>query len=425
MTTTAGERTRPLIAFFGHADVFEDFYPHYGVTQQHFASRFADTGNHAFLTVLQRDIGNVLWYEMSTDPQLEEAHHEVVGCRIRFLKASPAYRGLWKAFYMTPGAWRWRGLYPKYAPLAAYLSLLSPALWRCFARERPDAIFAQDYSSGRFEILLLMARLFRIPLIAYHSGSLPAHYAYPALKRRTIRRAGRIIASSTAERDMLVRDYRVDPAKADVVLTPIDLDRFRPLPRAEACAAEGLPAGRRYLLFVGRLENRVKKIDVIVQQFLGLAGRFPDVDLLIAGTGPDADKLAALAGGSPRVRFLGWVSDKARLANLYNVAEALLLPSMSEGFPTVVGESMACGTPLIASAVGGVPELVEHGVTGWLLPPGDGPRLGACMAEALGEPERLAAIRRQARARAEARLAPAVVGAQLRAAFRAAGVAHV
>lgn len=423
--TTANTRARPLIAFFGHADVFEDFYPHYGVTQQHFASRFADTGNHAFLTVVQRDIGDVLWYEMSTDPQLVEARHEVVGCRIRFLKASPAYRGLWNLFYMTPGAWRWRGLYPQYAPFAAYLSLLSPILWRTFSRDRPDAIFAQDYSSGRFEILLAMARWFAIPLIAYHSGSLPAHYAFQAVKRRSIRRADRLIASSAAERDMLIRDYGADPGRTDVVLTPIDLNCFRPMPRADACAAESLPPERRYLLFVGRLENRVKKVDIIVRQFQDLAGRFPDADLLIAGTGPDMEMLRTLAGNSDRIRFLGWVSDKARLANLYNVAEALLLPSMSEGFPTVVGESMACGTPLIASSVGGVPELVEHGITGWLLPPGDGPLLGAGMAEALGQPERLAAIRRQARLRAEARLSPAIVGDQLRKAFRAAGVAHV
>ncbi len=423
--TAANGRTRPLIAFFDHADVFEDFYPHYGVTQQHFATRYADTGNHAFLTVLQRDIGDVLWYEMSMAPQLGVARHETVGCRIQLLRASAAYRGLWRAFYMTPGAWRWRGLYRHYAPFAAYLSLLSPALWRAFSRERPDAIFAQDYSSGRFEILLLMARWFAIPLIAYHSGSLPAHYAFQAVKRRSIRRADRLILSSAAERTMLIERYGVDPGRADVVLTPIDLQRFRPLPRAEACAAEGLASDRRYLLFVGRLENRIKKVDVIVRQFQDLAGRFPNADLLIAGTGPDMEMLRAMAGGSERIRFLGWVSDKTRLANLYNVAEALLLPSLSEGFPTVVGESMACGTPLIASAVGGVPELVEHGVTGWLLPPGDGARLGACMAEALGEPQRLAAIRRQAHARAEARLAPVVVGAQLRQAFQAAGVAHV
>lgn len=235
---TAVDGKRPLIAFFGHADVFEDFYPHYGVTQQHFASRFADTGNHAFLTVLQRDIGEVLWYEMSMVPELSESRHETVGCRIRFLRASPAYRGLWRAFYRTPGAWRWFRYYKYYAPLASYLSLLSPTLWRSFASERPDVIFAQDYSSGRFEILLLMARWFRIPLIAYHSGSLPGHYAWPTLKRRTIRRADRLILSSAAERDMLIARFDVDPGRADVVLTPIDLERFRPLPRATACATD-------------------------------------------------------------------------------------------------------------------------------------------------------------------------------------------
>ena len=54
---------RPRIAFFGYHDVFEDFYPHYGVTQQAFATSWAGSGNHAFVSVLQREVGDVVWYE--------------------------------------------------------------------------------------------------------------------------------------------------------------------------------------------------------------------------------------------------------------------------------------------------------------------------------------------------------------------------
>ena len=78
MTARAG---RPLIAFFDYPDVFEDFYPHYGVDQRSFATRWAGTGNHAFLSLLQREVGDVVWYAFSLTPELDEARHEVVGCR--------------------------------------------------------------------------------------------------------------------------------------------------------------------------------------------------------------------------------------------------------------------------------------------------------------------------------------------------------
>ena len=68
---------RPLIAFFDYPDVFEDFYLHYGVDQYTFATRWADSGSHAFLSMLQREVGDVIWYTFSLKPKLSEARHEV------------------------------------------------------------------------------------------------------------------------------------------------------------------------------------------------------------------------------------------------------------------------------------------------------------------------------------------------------------
>ena len=68
-------RRRPVIAFFDYPDVFEDFYPHYGVDQRTFATRWADTGNHAFLSVLQREVGDVIWYAFSVAPEISEARN--------------------------------------------------------------------------------------------------------------------------------------------------------------------------------------------------------------------------------------------------------------------------------------------------------------------------------------------------------------
>ena len=85
----------------------------------------------------------------------------------------------------------------------------------------------------------------------------------------------------------------------------------------------------------------------------------------------------------------------------------------------MVGEAAACGTPVLASRVGGVPELVEEGVTGWLVEPEDDAALAARIAFVLERPDEVRALRPAARAAAEARVAPAVVGPQLREAFGA------
>jgi glycosyltransferase involved in cell wall biosynthesis len=413
---------RPRIAFFDYADVFEDFYPHYGVDQRSFATSWAATGNHAFVSLLQREVGDVTWYSLSLSPQLDGARHEGVGCQVEFLPSSWLHQRLWRWFYLPKMAWRWRGAYSAYATVASYAAPLSWPLLRTLRRDRPDVLFVQDYASGRFDVLLAVARSLGVPLVAYHAGSLPEKYLGRLVRRWTIRRAARLIASSGRERDMLVRRFRVPPERVEVVLTPIDTSAYRPLDRREACRAACLDPERRYLLFVGRLDDRVKRIGVLIRAFAALLHHFADADLLIVGNGEDEENLRGLAAEHTpgRIRFLGWCSGPAALTPLYNAAECLLLPSRSEGFPAVVGEAMACGTPVLASDVGGIAELVDEGNTGWLIAPGDDEALRDRLAWVLTHPAAVAVLRPRARAMAESRVSPEVVGAALRECFMGA-----
>jgi glycosyltransferase involved in cell wall biosynthesis len=412
-------RTRPLIAFFDYHDVFEDFYSHYGVTQKVFATRWANTGNHAFLSILQRDVGDVIWYAFSLAPELSEARHEVVGCRVRMLPSSWMHRQLWRMFYLSRYTHQLRRAYPLYANLASYVALASWPFLRALLRDRPDFLFVQDYASGRFDVLLLTARALGVPLIARHSGSRPEWYCGPMIKQWTIRRAEWLIVSSQDESEMLARRFHVPRQRLRMILTPIDTAVFRPMERSTACDAMGLDPARRYLLFVGRLDDRIKRVSALIGTFAGLSTRYPDTDLVIAGEGEDGQSLRNLATKLPagRVRFLGWVSLPEAKAQLYNAAECLLLPSRSEGFPTVVGEAMACGTPVLASKVGGVGEMVVPGETGWLFAPGDDEALAQGMAFVLDHPALVASMRPQARHRAETCVAPEVIAAQLRTCF--------
>jgi glycosyltransferase involved in cell wall biosynthesis len=408
-----------VIAFFDYPDVFEDFYPHYGIDQKVFATRWADSGNHAFLSLLQREVGDVVWYVFSLAPELSGSRHEVVGCQVKILPSSLIHRLLWRAFYLPQSSWRWRCTYPAYATVASYVALASRPFIRTLLHDRPDFLFVQDYASGRFDTLFLIARVLGVPLIAYHAGSRPEGYVGRIAKRWTIRRADKLIVSSRNELEMLAKNYHVSTDRLVVILTPIDTETFRPQDRDLACRAIEVDPSRRYLLFVGRLDDRVKQISVLIQAFSELAGNYRDFDLIIVGEGPDGPRLMKLAEerASGRVRFFGWISGGASLVPFYNVAECLVLPSLSEGFPTVVGEAMACGRPVVASGVGGVGELILEGCTGWTFPPGDGDLLAARLAIVMTNSELVASMGSQARRQAERRVSHRVVASALRKCF--------
>jgi glycosyltransferase involved in cell wall biosynthesis len=423
----AFEHPRPVIAFFDYPDVFEDFYPQYGVDRQAFATTAAATPNHAFVSLLQREVGDVIWYQLSVDPATDQTRHQTVGCRIKFMPSSWLHRRLWRVFYLPAMAWRWRGAYPAYATVASYLAPWSLPLLRALRHDRPVVFFLQDYATGRYDVLLLLARALGIPIVARHAGSRPEHYVGKLAKHWTIRRADALVVSSQGEAKMLAERFGVRPERMRVVLTPIDTDRFRPMDRACACRLAGLDPARRWLLFVGRLDDRVKRIGALIRAFAAVMGDYPDASVAIAGRGPDGTALRELGHslGTDRVRFVGWVSGADGLAALHNAAECLLLPSWREGFPKVVAEAMACGTPVIASRVGGVPELVVDDRTGWMVAAGDDEALRERIGWVLSHPEAVRAMRPAVREHAFARVSEPIVAAALRKCFIEAGVRHL
>lgn len=404
----AGRRS---IAFFEFADVFEDFYPHLGVNRRDFAESWSASGSHAFASVIQSRIGDVTWYPLSLAPALPPSQHER-GITVVFSRSSWVHRRLWSLFYMKSWSWRLRPAYTTFSTVASYAAPFSSALFRNLRRDRPDVFFVQDYSSGRFDVLWLLSRLLRASLVAYHAGSTEPSFRGSAVRKLTLRRADALILSSEREAQRVVAEFGADPSRCHVVLTPIDTDTFHP---GGHTPAEELPQGPRSLIFVGRLDDRVKRISNLLRAFDRAAGGENNIHLVVVGDGPDAGPLRTLGHDllGERVRFLGWVSEQTRLAELYRSADALVLPSLHEGFPTVVGESLACGTPVIATDVGGIREVVHDGKSGRLIPPEDDAALTRALEEVVRRPEDFRAMRTEARRRAEERLSPEVIGEAL------------
>jgi glycosyltransferase involved in cell wall biosynthesis len=133
-----------------------------------------------------------------------------------------------------------------------------------------------------------------------------------------------------------------------------------------------------------------KGIRFLIQAAAQLKQRFPDLKLVLAGDGFERPELVRLAhdlGIGDDVTFLGWVPNN-ELPKYYRAAAVSAIPSLEEGFGIPAAEAMGCEVPVVASDAGGLPEVVEDGVTGLVVPRGDVPALTEALGALLSDPER-------------------------------------
>ena len=228
-------------------------------------------------------------------------------------------------------------------------------------------------------------------------------------EQRVIADADRILAPTPAEAGQLVGLYRADPDRVRLVPPGVDHTIFTPRPRAPAQARLHL-TGLRLALFVGRLQPH-KGPDVAIRTVAEAVARDPEttrhLQLAIVGgpSGGDGDEVARLMELATNLDVADRVmlfppQHQTRLADFYAAADVVLVPSRSESFGLVALEAGACGTPVVASAVGGLPYVVEDARTGVLVDGHDPADHAEAVLGVLRDPRRQASLGDEAARRA-------------------------
>lgn len=237
-----------------------------------------------------------------------------------------------------------------------------------------------------------------------------------AIERRAVRESAAVVAASEIEVGELLDLYDADRAKLHVIPCGVDPNIFRPIRQADAREQLGRDQCERLILFVGRIEQ-IKGIDVLLRALGLLFFRHPElrneVCLVVVGgaldpgdDAPETEKIQELRRLVHQHRMEANVSfvgsrEQESLALYYAAADVCAVPSLTESFGLVALESMACGTPVVGTRVGGLQKLIEHGESGLLVPAGDYQALAEAIARVLTDPRLRMHLAHGARDRAE------------------------
>jgi len=212
-----------------------------------------------------------------------------------------------------------------------------------------------------------------VTLHGAHSDSVRANKGdvigqiYDQIESFSLKRTGRIICVSKANMAHFQGKYPALSGKMRLVYAGLDLEALRPADKRESKQKLGIGVDAGVLLYAGRLVEE-KRVDLILRAFKEIESRNAKARMMIVGEGKDESALRKLAA-SLSLQRVDWrpVASRQELRLLLSAADATIIASEREGLPTIAMESLACGTPVVSTPVGIVPEIVKDGVNGYIV----------------------------------------------------------
>lgn len=354
------------IAFLLWPNTFEDWYAPLDISRESYLATYEGEWSISVARALTSG-GLDVHLVHGTLGAAQTAVQVPSGATAHFVPTTRAYRALrmllWGHRFWERTQWL--------APVAPVAATASLRLVRHLVGLRPDVVVVQDYETLRYDVVAPLLRAAGLRVVAMDTGA-SAHPSRLPWKRSTRALSARLLAVHAAEAARLASHGH---QAVDVWPIPVRTDVYAPGDRTTARQRLGLAPGTRLVFSAARL-HPVKNLPMLVD-----ACRDVGATLVIAGEGAERGRLAKAS----HVRLLGWQSLE-QIADWYAAADVVALSSNSEGQPVAVLEAFACGRGVVATAVGGVPEVVRPGESGWLVPPRDGDAFASALAEALADP---------------------------------------
>jgi glycosyltransferase involved in cell wall biosynthesis len=300
----------------------------------------------------------------------------------------------------------WLGKFSRLAVMARYLAAQYRAIMAEAGENDADVVHAH-WAIPTGPAAVLAAKRLGVPsVITMHGGDVyvnpeqgydfPTRWYVRPVLHWTLRQAGALTAITEDCRQHALRAGA--PAEnIRLVFNGTDLRRFSPGENGAGSRGFG-----QHMIFACRQLFPRKGIRFLLEAGAQLKPRFPDLQIVLAGDGferPELAQLAADLGIGPDVTFLGWVPN-AELPPNYRAAAVSVIPSLEEGFGIPAAEAMGCEVAVVASDAGGLPEVVENGVTGLVVPRGDSAALADAIGSLLADPERRRTMGQAGRERA-------------------------
>lgn len=323
-------------------------------------------------------------------------------CSIQVISPVPAFPGLtwswkYKGYEEIPPQMK-RGnidvFYPRFFFIPKFLKctdwffyfvFVFPLVWN-MKKKFDTMVVHWGYPDGLAGYL--MARIIGKKVVIYVHGNESLCFYENTIRKMLVkfylRRTDHIIAVSSDLKVKMVRVYNVDPDKVTVVANGIDPDLFVPVAKDTARQQLSLPPQIKFFLTIARL-SREKRLDVLIDAFASLPQTYEDVRLYIIGDGPEKislQKLVCRRNKQAKIVFLGKMAHE-EVPLWLSAADFFCLSSDREGCPVSIIEAFACSCPVIATSVGGVPDLILSPIYGLLVPAGQSQEMTKALSEAI------------------------------------------
>ena len=292
--------------------------------------------------------------------------------------------------------------FPKYRALLTLRSIyqLFRLAW-FLRREKIDVLHSHDLWSNLMGVPA--AWIARTPVILASQRNLAHLPWYTPFRRKVVRLIYRlstaVIANSEAVRKLLIEEFRVPAGRVHVLRNGVDFARFNSRPGDRRKINGSLTRESKLILNVANMNSQVKGHAVLIEAARTVCSLVPQAKFVLIGDGPlrpGLERRAQECGLQRSVIFLGRRDD---VAEILSCADLFAFPSFVEGLPNSVLEAGAYGLPVVATPVGGIPEIISDGVTGLLVKPRDSQALADSILKVLKNPDLAARLSRACRAR--------------------------